>query len=750
MFRASFHAVALACAVFVALATNASAEHAPALPDSVPAPADSVAAASASADSMAAEVVSVLPDSARPVRLDSAPRRMADTVTVLPPVRIDDHRDTGGDRGSATTVRMSRGGITRFLPPTVGEAVLSVPGVDLVRTGAWSSQIAMRGLAGERVLLMVDGVRLNTGRGHGGQSSLVPVDRLDAVELSPGAASGAYGSDALGGVLNLVTHRDLFAQAPELTASTSLRGTTPGDQAAANARLRYRSPSIGAEITGGLSRLRALSTPDSLLPHSGARDEDLVARIQWQGGPAKVDFEQAHHAARDIGIPAFGNADGSSASYPLQARDASRLELGWSGGRDWALRTLATYQHYRTGFRETSVSFDSLRGRRIATTTVEANDDIGSRQGGVIPELRLGPNGAVTLGGEYRLETSGGGRNDTSTTQNVAGVVTGGSRREGASIPRSRREVWSARMAAHGARWGIRADGGVRFDRFRSHADSIEKRDDPGHFKPPLDVLDQRWSAEGGLSRRIGSVEPYVHVASGFRSPSLDERFYDNDIHGGLRLFGNRDLRAERSLSTELGVRVERDPVTLRVSAYRADANDLISLRYLDLVFGVPRFQYENVARARLEGIELSARVRTGPAVVGLHATAPRGRDLDTGASLTDIGATNAGLDVGVPLPRLVPQGRADLNVRWMNAVSLDRPASEGEAVTLPRPAFWSLAAQVGATAWGSRVTLAVRNLFNHRYREPLGFIDEPGRTFTLAVQRGLSIPLTRGTPNPP
>src|SRR5439155_6817963 len=176
--------------------------------------------------------------------------------------------------------------------------------------------------------------------------------------------------------------------------------------------------------------------------------------------------------------------------------------------------------------------------------------------------------------------------------------------------------------------------------RYASHADSIEVRDDPGHFHSPLDVVDRRWSVEGGLARRFGVVEPYAHLGSGFRSPSLEERFYDDDIHGGMRLFGNPDLRAERSVSGELGVRAEGERGSVRLSAYRADVNDLISIRYLDLVFGVPRFQYQNVHRARLEGLELGARVRAGAAALGLAASAPRGRDRDTGAPLTDIGAT--------------------------------------------------------------------------------------------------------------
>src|SRR5262245_57328209 len=49
-----------------------------------------------------------------------APRRMADTVTVLPPVRVDEGRATPEPRGTATRERMTRGAIQRFLPPTAG------------------------------------------------------------------------------------------------------------------------------------------------------------------------------------------------------------------------------------------------------------------------------------------------------------------------------------------------------------------------------------------------------------------------------------------------------------------------------------------------------------------------------------------------------------------------------------------------------------------------------------------------------
>src|SRR5215470_15573398 len=130
-----------------------------------------------------------------------------DTVTLLPPVEVGGERPAEHQTG--TTTHVERRDLVRFLPLVTTDALVTVPGVDLVKTGPWASRLSLRGLSGDRVLVLVDGVRLNSVRGHGGQPSIVALDRLDEVELTPGATSAQYGSDALGGVINLVTHRPL-------------------------------------------------------------------------------------------------------------------------------------------------------------------------------------------------------------------------------------------------------------------------------------------------------------------------------------------------------------------------------------------------------------------------------------------------------------------------------------------------------------------------------------------------------------
>ena len=102
-----------------------------------------------------------------------AARGVADTVTQLAPIRVNGERIPTPQRQTATVSQLTRDRLVRFQPLHVADALLSVPGLDVRRTGPWASSLSLRGLSGERVLVLVDGVRLQSGRGHGAQTSLV-------------------------------------------------------------------------------------------------------------------------------------------------------------------------------------------------------------------------------------------------------------------------------------------------------------------------------------------------------------------------------------------------------------------------------------------------------------------------------------------------------------------------------------------------------------------------------------------------
>lgn len=658
---------------------------------------------------------------------------VADTVTVLAPVRVESERVVVPQRETATVSRLTRDRLVRFQPLYLADALLSVPGLDVKRTGPWASNLSLRGLSGERVLVLVDGVRLQSGRGHGAQTSLVDVERLESVEVQPGASSAQFGSDALAGVVQLRTHRSLLSDTPTTSLRVSSRASTPGDAYQQNARLRWMSHSVGLELAGGLGQLGALVTPAGRVANSGSRDQEISLRSMASFGNWSVDGEHSRHLARDIGLPAFSSSSGSHAEYPRQSRDLDRWEVsnrGSEGGPRFAL--LAVQQHFGTEFRETTLDSQFVRGRYVASRTQVADDRVSTRMRTLQPTLRHGP---FSISGEWRAEATSGPRRSQTTVRDAAGQVTSDVSATSESVPHARREIWGAAFAAATTHALWRLESGIRYDAQRSRADST-----PVSFTPQLDVRDRRWSVDAGVARTIGAWTPYARLATGLRSPNLEERYFNDQIHGGLRLFGNPDLESERSRTGELGLRLATPGpgVTARLSAYRSQVDQLITLHYLGQLYLVPRFQYRNVDRARLEGLEAEVSVRMGTTRLEASASAPRGIDLETGERLTDVGAPRASFEWRGPLPRV---GRTQwaMRARWQDGVS----GSEGG---LDRPASWVAAVEVATLLAGTRISLSAKNLFDREYREPMSLIPEAGRTWVLALQREQIMPWTNSS----
>jgi outer membrane receptor protein involved in Fe transport len=737
--RTPIPAFALAIALAAPMAPNARAQApdstktpAPARADSLPpAPPDTAQApAPARADRV--------PPAPRDSVLQTRGRSVADTVTVLPPVHVDTERAITPDRTTGTSVRLDRSRLVRFQPVSTGDALRAAPGVDLVKTGSWDTRVSLRGLSGERVLVMVDGVRLQTGRGHGAQLSLVPLDQIESIELQPGGGSTQFGSDALAGVVNLVTHRSLFADESRATVTLMGRVAAPGDGDGAHSRLRWMSRRAGIELSGGFDRIGSLVTPEGTLPNSASHDRDLAVRGAAQLWGATVDAEHSHHRSYDIGLPAFSTSIGGSGAYPLQQRDADRVELSSpERGLRPELRVLAVAQSFRSAFDELTV--ESLMVRRVLRgwRLTDSQDHVTTWSRSLQPSLRRGP---LRLYGELRRETTGGPRRVTVTTLGTNGQpTTTPAVTDGQSVPPANRTVFAGGAYLGGSIRGVRLEAGGRYDHQHAQADSLTNS-----FTSKLDVTDRRWSFEGGAARAFGAWTPYVHAGSGFRAPNLEERYFSGPFHGTMLLFGNPDLHPERTFTTELGLRaseaVAGHLVGARVSVYRTHADELISLKYLGMLYGVSRFQNVNVRKARLEGVELEADTRVRGLQLAATAAFPRGRDLETGEPIQDLGTAHATIDVRVPMTRallakLLPQGALALRARWTNAL----PAPQADQPELARPADWTADAELSATVLGGRVALAVRNLANTRYREPLSFIDEPGRSVALSMRRDLS-----------
>ena len=158
---------------------------------------------------------------------DAAETRVADFLLEIGTLRSE--VTVAADRGTRDlqTVPLRAdtlsGEVIRELAPvSTGEAMIAAPGITPVGSGPFQVRPRLRGLDSTRVLVLVDGERLNNARTAtdraGVEVGLVDVDSIESIEVLGGAGSVLYGTDALSGTINIVTNRPRLGAARRVTA----------------------------------------------------------------------------------------------------------------------------------------------------------------------------------------------------------------------------------------------------------------------------------------------------------------------------------------------------------------------------------------------------------------------------------------------------------------------------------------------------------------------------------------------------
>ncbi len=167
------------------------------------------------------------------------------------------------DSPRAITV-LGRKKVLERLPSATPEALQDEPGLTMQRTNTGGGAPILRGMLGQHVLLLVDGVRLNNAVTRFGPNQLLnTVDPflIGQVEVLRGPGSVLHGSDALGGVINIITRKPTFdprrawdasAEAVGRFESADLSGV---GHAGAEGHLR----SVGLRVGGSLKRFNDLT-----------------------------------------------------------------------------------------------------------------------------------------------------------------------------------------------------------------------------------------------------------------------------------------------------------------------------------------------------------------------------------------------------------------------------------------------------------------------------------------------------------
>jgi iron complex outermembrane receptor protein len=502
--------------------------------------------------------------------------------------------------------------LAKEMRTSIGETLARQPGVTASSFGPTASRPILRGLGGDRIRVLTDGIgSLDVSASSPDHAVAVNPLTAERIEVLRGPSALLFGSSGIGGVVNVIDRR-IPRSSPDgaIGADGLLSYGSAADERSANLSLDVP---LGGHVvvhadgnwsksddlrTGGflLSRelreevaaspvaeIRELADLKGRLPNSAAKAWELAGGAAYVDGPLNVGVSISRHDAL-YGVPIRFSLDPDlEAEAPTldvkQTRYDARAEIPLSGlFEQIRLRGgLSRYRHHE----------------------IEDTGEIAST--------------FFTRGGEGRAEivqTERSGWGGTSGVQYLARKVHIDG--EEKFLPPSRQRQTGLFTMQSLVRGPLRIEGGARveFSRLSAQAD-----EDLG-----TDAMRRRFttfSASGGGAYEFSpGWRGGLTVSANSRAPSVEELFA-NGPHAGTQAFevGNPDLDPERSLSFEASIRRFEGPVRLTASTYFSRfSNFIYQARTGAIEDDLPVYAYQQ-GRANYYGFELEADAKLGKAL---------------------------------------------------------------------------------------------------------------------------------------
>jgi hemoglobin/transferrin/lactoferrin receptor protein len=215
-------------------------------------------------------------------------------------------------------------------PVSVADALARIPGVTKSGDSPWGADINIRGLGRDQVVVLIDGVRVNTTTDINGRLGVVNQNDIARVEVLKGPISALYGSGSIGGVVNIITKKGHFTDKPEWHGEGSLTGSTNPLGPDAYANMSYSDRDFWLMASGGW-REGASYFDGRGQKVNNTQFQDWQGKLAgaWKWGPEHSTMLQYQSMdGEQIGVPG-GNSKGlpTNADVTLRENDRRFVQL---------------------------------------------------------------------------------------------------------------------------------------------------------------------------------------------------------------------------------------------------------------------------------------------------------------------------------------------------------------------------------------------------------------------------------------
>ena len=538
----------------------------------------------------------------------------------------------------------------------------TVPGLRVRNDGSQGlDRITMRGEDAFRTLVMVNGQRITEQKSMSGAPVLIDPSQVERIEVIRGPASVLYGSDAIGGAVNIITKKG--ADKPvSATVSAGFDGAADGKDGSA---------SISGSSNGWNWRLGVagkdyglLDTPIGKAEHTEFKSKSADAFLSYDIDPDKTIGLTLSHYDLDfwtgdqsvpaddfwVHVPEWKRTRGAIFGEFKNISDTlSRVRIDLSQERN----AKKMDNHVKSDIDASTVMkqfmpklpFLNVPSGNLHDVTVDnfTDNTTDTTALSIQTDWNISDNHFLIAG--YELSYDKLKANSTSHIQaNGIGVeITGlGKPMDGkwtgdATVPvankyegdQTRHSIFLAMESTFSDDWV--ANYGVRYTWVKSNMD-IHKESTKGAVDltklgmPPIDISmpmpiggssesvdssDGKAVFNAGLSYNgFDNLSLRANYSQGYRAPILQELFIDS-LMGGRFTYANPNLKPETTDNFELGARYQDSGLMVDAAVFYSEADNYITA----VQFGdpnTPMFHYDNIAKAKTLGFEMTSSLRMG------------------------------------------------------------------------------------------------------------------------------------------
>lgn len=507
---------------------------------------------------------------------------------------------------------------------TISDLLQDIPGVQVTNAGSQGlKRISIRGEDTFRTLVMIDGQKISEQKSMDGSPILIDPAAIERIEVIKGPASVLYGSDAIGGAINIITKKG-GKKAFEADASVAWNGA--GHGWSESLMLSGSADRFHYRLSGNYQSQEDLDTPEGRLPHTAFRTKSAGAALSYDitdNVPAGIqaDIFDSHLRSGSITY----DADDFYVDIPKWKREKVGVFVDAKNINDtltrvrwdayWQKTQKQMVNHVNSDADSSQVLQHSQADNRLTTLGTSLQMD-----------WQLGDHHYLVTGYEFSQDKL---KADTSLQMKshivprpplsidmdyITDRYNEGKQSNHAVFASMESQLPNDFIASYGVRYTY-VDSEI--SKASASKNGYQTMSTPREtVTTPFNNIDDGSAGKTGSNHNdhfvfnagltwtgIEDLALRATWSQGFRAPLLQEKYLQNNMGGGS-VQGNPDLKPETSDNFELGARFNRGPIHVDVTSFYSTADDYITQDLTDANTNSSR--YINADKAKTFGIEAS------------------------------------------------------------------------------------------------------------------------------------------------